>query len=657
MSARRRARGFTLFEVAVSLFIASFSVTAVLLIFPQGLRQLEIDRFRLYAAAMANQLVDVYGNADSGCVWTDNEAPRLWDIPVDRRINAPDLETKCATHRFGLMPLPREIASRLDTDGDEIARMLDEGGELYYVQPNIPDIMRQDVLPVMPPNDLQKLVVGVVGSAQHNAAYSHPMKRWPYYAAVPGPPMHALRASNTWWNGRDATGRQPSDLYSDSERYICWQSLGDQRIAPVMRAYRTYAMMPESPTRRTEKVRTALGGYIRAASDYAATCLEPEDLEWLFARHRPLSSRFATVPTSRAAQQVLALNYLTHALQSLTRWHRLESSDDATGKPVAGLKQGVDIAMEYATGQGGSTEPTLALPRITHDMIVNLAENCRFEYYRFTAQHPYNWSVPRPVEHATMMDYSLLELDLFSPPLTGPITLAPGGTGLARQWRYMAPQPITGLPGDSRGPFGASLTYPMMSGEAIAETFRENGPPGGGESHYTLLRRFTASERCRELVFWMVDWQQYEDFETAPSAPLDASRYPKAAPGGVVNTRSFDEMMQGWKDGGRPAIRDAHMPTYRNPEKNLVFLAPTSAEPTGTDMSDHLFKPGTMYHPPDFGPPGKGSFVEVFNGRYGADRNGNRRLDRGHLTRSVRLRAQQVARVMYYDARVPVKIR
>ncbi len=201
------------------------------------------------------------------------------------------------------------------------------------------------------------------------------------------------------------------------------------------------------------------------------------------------------------------------------------------------------------------------------------------------------------------------------------------------------------------------MTYPSMPADGIASTFVSNGPVAGTDSHYTLLRRFSASERCRELVFWVVDWQQYEDFETAPSATLDASRYPKAAPGGIRTTRSFDELMQGFWNDNKPAIRDAHMPTYRNPEKNLVFLVPTAGLQTGSDMTEHLFKPGTMYHPPDYGPPGKQRFVEVFNGRYGADRNGNRRLDRGPVLRSVRMRAQQVARIMYYDARVPVKIR
>ena len=40
----------------------------------------------------------------------------------------------------------------------------------------------------------------------------------------------------------------------------------------------------------------------------------------------------------------------------------------------------------------------------------------------------------------------------------------------------------------------------------------------------TATRAFSAAERTRQLVYWLVDWQQYEDSESAPSAPVDASQ-------------------------------------------------------------------------------------------------------------------------------------
>ena len=48
---------------------------------------------------------------------------------------------------------------------------------------------------------------------------------------------------------------------------------------------------------------------------------------------------------------------------------------------------------------------------------------------------------------------------------------------------------------------------------------------------------------------------------------------------------------------------------------------------------------------------------DIFNGRNGADRNGNGRYDRGNIPSSVRLRAVTVARFNYYDLRVPAVIR
>jgi hypothetical protein len=47
----------------------------------------------------------------------------------------------------------------------------------------------------------------------------------------------------------------------------------------------------------------------------------------------------------------------------------------------------------------------------------------------------------------------------------------------------------------------------------------------------------------------------------------------------------------------------------------------------------------------------------LFNGVYGADRNFNGVLDRGPLSRAVRLRAVLLARFNYYDLRVPAPIR
>ena len=48
----------------------------------------------------------------------------------------------------------------------------------------------------------------------------------------------------------------------------------------------------------------------------------------------------------------------------------------------------------------------------------------------------------------------------------------------------------------------------------------------GNPSHSTLTKPFKPYQRCRQIVFWAVDWQSYVDVETAPSASVDAGYYP-----------------------------------------------------------------------------------------------------------------------------------
>jgi hypothetical protein len=83
--------------------------------------------------------------------------------------------------------------------------------------------------------------------------------------------------------------------------------------------------------------------------------------------------------------------------------------------------------------------------------------------------------------------------------------------------------------------------------------------------------------------------------------------------------------------------------------------------PTGTNMvtpvqNEMLNTPGIWGYPyPDQG--SDVPHVSVFNGLYGADRNFNQTLDRGPVPRSVRIRAQLVARFNFYDPRVPAVLR
>jgi hypothetical protein len=222
----------------------------------------------------------------------------------------------------------------------------------------------------------------------------------------------------------------------------------------------------------------------------------------------------------------------------------------------------------------------------------------------------------------------------------------------AQQWRVLAPRPIRNI--------GLSATYPInvSRGRHRLEGTQVAGAPShlfGDADHYSLTLPFDASQRCRQLVFWVVDWQSYEDFETLPSAPLDASRYPIAGPrmrGNGANytavPRDFNGRMQDMR------FVDPHLFCYRNPEKNMLFTDGWAiAQPTGTQVPSDK----QLLHDDnkDWGP--GLSQRQVFNGLWGADRNYNFKIDRGTVPKSVRMRAIQVARFNFYDPRLVCLLR
>jgi hypothetical protein len=244
-----------------------------------------------------------------------------------------------------------------------------------------------------------------------------------------------------------------------------------------------------------------------------------------------------------------------------------------------------------------------------------------------------------------MMDHPLIEFDLFTPPRSGAISGA-GGT-MAAMWRPVSAQRITGvgLPGVFPGTLEAGTWTSSVS--PFAGTDRRDGTHRlwGDASHFTLTRPFHPRERCRELVFWTVDWQSYEDAETAPAAPLDASRTL------CHGVHQGNRNNYGGRLGGGVSTEDAlHL---RNPERMVSFTADVSAMPSGSDVTSVLMTQGGANLGSDQG----GGARTVLLGIYGADRNRNYLLDRGPVPKSVRMRATQVSRFTYYDPRLPITLR
>ena len=213
----------------------------------------------------------------------------------------------------------------------------------------------------------------------------------------------------------------------------------------------------------------------------------------------------------------------------------------------------------------------------------------------------------------------------------------------AAMWRPISAQRVTGI--------GLPATFP---GAFINGAFNKNSSPftpedGRNSSHplwgnpanFSLTKPFSPAERCRQLVFWSVDWQAYEDAELSPSAPLDASR---------CMLRGVDTSNQGNYDSRlnyNPTAVDALH--FRNPERELIFRNQVSHLGTGSPISEFLLQ--DFNDAPDGGSPAS---RQVLNGRFGADRNNNYKLDRGPLPRSARQRATLVGRFNFYDPRLPI---
>mgnify|MGYP007080380750 CR=1 FL=1 len=127
----------------------------------------------------------------------------------------------------------------------------------------------------------------------------------------------------------------------------------------------------------------------------------------------------------------------------------------------------------------------------------------------YSASQPYDWGAPRPTQRALFTDYPLIEYDLFNS-AQGPID---GSGKNGRQWKPVTASPVTNI--------GRSASFPNRP---IPDT------TWGDANNFTLTKQFEPAERCRKLIFWAADWMSYEDFESAPSAPVDASRYLFSAP-------------------------------------------------------------------------------------------------------------------------------
>jgi hypothetical protein len=208
-----RARSaFTLFEVAISLVIVTGGVVSVLMLIPSGIKAQELARLQILAATKAEEMIEAFTHTNIASPGCDTEGYALWDVPIGHRSQSWDLETRLGNHRYGLMPVPRDIARRIDSEGDEIQRILALGGQLYYSQPGATTNTVTQGQPLWPATEAQRLVIAVSGYAQQNAIHALPVKNWPYYTPMPSPPMHTYRATDRFLEGAFTATARPGNF-------------------------------------------------------------------------------------------------------------------------------------------------------------------------------------------------------------------------------------------------------------------------------------------------------------------------------------------------------------------------------------------------------------------------------------------------------------
>ncbi len=646
--------------------IMALGVVTIMALIPVGLKAQQKARFAAYSSAKALDMLEMFN-----CQTPANHAREGWDTGLSMEVDGPwdtanasrvmahDLEAKLATPRGGLVPLPSVIAKRLDSDGDEIADLLAAGGRLYYPNPMSSNdqgfgsiiyhwsgqtqqeeqgaTLRRSMYGI---SESRRILVGIVGHAQQNKIPVNPFKSWPYYHGYPSPPVP--------WEWRSPNQSDfPVNSPDPDARTLYEQGYVKYHISDNASASR-----PGDVTVRPDQARCER--YVRLAFWYARKHSLPTAFLDGNAQDSDVDAHFAN------ADHVRTLRYLAHAAACLTKWYT-----------AAQLTPTVVLARQVIQEDNGNTVISASDPYnleigISLDRIRNWHQRCLDMAMRHAASFPYNWGALRPINRAIMMDVPLLEWDLFPVTgtpgldlLSGSIQISTSGppTIQAQQYRMLAPMAISGQ--------GVATVSDDLS--TSDQGFRDGGgrptaTPNnvfGNIGHFTLTRSFSPDERCRKVVFWMADWQAYEDCETAPSAPVDASKFPirNLANGTIANRMkgfSFDSNIYA---------------SYFNPERNLLHIQDLSLQPTGLDTTTLTISPtgGAGQQAQAWAANNMFDYVNdkagtpagfpLFSGLYGADRNQNGVLDRGPLVESVRMRATTIARFVVYDPRLPLTLR
>ncbi|MBA3846243.1 MAG: hypothetical protein H0X45_06330 [Planctomycetes bacterium] len=481
--------GFTLFEVAVAAAIMTIAVLSVILVLPVGLRAQQQARLQIYAGCKVLDIVDAFAQHDhtfsnhqiEAELNGQNTLMHQWPVDLDRMMMTPVL---------GLLPLPDALARRLDSDGDEIARVLDDGGRLFYASPAAyevgyhPRAAARDNTAAdserLMPAEARCILFAVVGPAQQNALPNHPCLAWPYGGYYPAPP--AMRDPNN-----------PGNRWEMGWEYDVWNEGHLGVSGPALDAFRAAAW--EYPSLkysgRVDAPRNSYGTWQR----YMAACLKlcdelgvamtgadpyrvpalPADLADEVAVPKPWSTGQVDVHPPPA--YVLAVRYLAFGAMARTNNKMWQTAPDLIPEDENYARDCEEACMRWAR--------------------------------RYASTNPYDWGAARPLNRCSAFDFPLLQHDLetFVP------TPVADGSG-DRTWLVLAARPVTNA-ARAFGMYGTGLMPDNRVG--IAASWSPN------TSNFNLCAPFDAAERSRQIVCWSADWISFDDFEQAQTGPYDAS--------------------------------------------------------------------------------------------------------------------------------------
>lgn len=648
-------RAFTLFEVLISMLVMSVAVLAVAGILPSGIQAQEQARYQIYASALALELM--HRQANDSTTWythlyAENQAMGASGEANRNGTNA-ILANPLELSFRSLKPLPSALAGRIDSDGDEIAEILAAGGQIYYADGQMLQAENRDRAREEPGEAIgYKMLCAVLGEPQ-NGLIRHPEIAWPYRDAIVAPPVERVDAFYDP-DVRDAFGSghryatspgvrdnpQPStvEVVPDADPYKKdhWDNAGfrigsfagdgwHQADFLTLGAFDFWRKNDGYPraTASEELLEAELALTGLAAAWYYADELKGIDL-LVDGPADPDDPSY--VPT---ADEVRAFRFAAYFAMRLTSGLFVRGPEQFMVFESGGTKGRIDLESGSLTlemwKEGEAWNPTVTLDV---DDVARLREKAIRCAMNFQSRFPYRWDVTRPQERSLAWDHPLLQYDVVPdashPYLAADIPRWPILSPVRMPAAVAASDPVTG--GQVLAAYGRSHTSANR-----AEIDRSwSGGTGPLPARMTVTRPWAAADRCRQLVFWVADWQSYRDFEDLPPEPLDSSRYPFTSDGNLAAVTRHPFLLPEGDHLWASAAHDLE-PKYRwsklmDNNKNWRNQFSSSADRA------------------------------AFWGAHGADRNGNRRYDRGELPPTTRIRATTVARFNFYESIGPASI-